>query len=325
MSDREDEPVDVVAGDEAGEAGGDGPLEEMETRHRKELKEMQAKIMALKKSVSKGDKKKKKQVQDEIDQLEIEVSSRQEKELDALKAQLKAAAPPKVEEKEPEVEETTAALEDAAIEGEQEQQQQASKKSKAQKRREKKEQDSKDRHTRILEAEPEKGHSKREKEDAAIKAVLKPLGLYIKHVVPDGNCLFQAVALQVPRQTVASLRSRAVEFMRKNVDDFLPFMTTDDGDVMSLEQFEKYCKEMETTSAWGGQCEIRAMALSLNIFIETYQANTSVVETGYKDGSTPIVRVSYHRHQYGLGEHYNAVLQGSDPSEEDEENGEEAN
>eukprot|EP00043_Microstomoeca_roanoka_P009213 m.87771 g.87771 ORF g.87771 m.87771 type:complete len:81 (+) comp14516_c0_seq6:162-404(+) len=59
-------------------------MEELQARHRKELRELQAKITALKKSAPKGDKKKKKEITAEIALLEAQTAERHEQELKAL-------------------------------------------------------------------------------------------------------------------------------------------------------------------------------------------------------------------------------------------------
>lgn len=50
-----------------------------------------AKVLGLKKSCAKGDKKKKKEVTEEIAQLEAELDKRQDEELQTFKAQLQPA------------------------------------------------------------------------------------------------------------------------------------------------------------------------------------------------------------------------------------------
>jgi OTU domain-containing protein 6 len=45
--------------------------------------------------------------------------------------------------------------------------------------------------------------------------------------------------------------------MRDNSDDFLPFLTNKQGDIMSPQDFTEYCQELETTAVWGGQPEVR--------------------------------------------------------------------
>ncbi|KAJ2241764.1 OTU protein, partial [Coemansia sp. RSA 455] len=59
-------------------------LEELESRHRKESKELLAKVTALKKTVSKGDKRKKKEVAADIAALESQLSERHAAELSQL-------------------------------------------------------------------------------------------------------------------------------------------------------------------------------------------------------------------------------------------------
>ncbi|KAL1458634.1 hypothetical protein WDU94_008769 [Cyamophila willieti] len=58
------------------------PLEKLLQKHRKEKKDLIAKVQILKKS--KGDKKKKKEVTEEIAQLESELTARHAKELAEL-------------------------------------------------------------------------------------------------------------------------------------------------------------------------------------------------------------------------------------------------
>jgi OTU domain-containing protein 6 len=52
----------------------------LETRHRHEQKQLRAKIQAMKKSVAKGDRKRKKEVLDEIARMEAETEQRHLKE-----------------------------------------------------------------------------------------------------------------------------------------------------------------------------------------------------------------------------------------------------
>ena len=62
------------------------PREAMLKRHRTEKKDLQAQIQALKKSVPKGDKKKKKEITENIAQLEEDLNTRHKKELDELQS-----------------------------------------------------------------------------------------------------------------------------------------------------------------------------------------------------------------------------------------------
>lgn len=55
--------------------------DDIATRHRKERKELQAKVQALKKSAGKSDKKKKKEILEEIARLEFDLEKKQNEEL----------------------------------------------------------------------------------------------------------------------------------------------------------------------------------------------------------------------------------------------------
>lgn len=57
------------------------PKEELLQRHKEEKKELQSQITKLKHSVSKGDKKGKKVVQEQISQLEKDLKERHDKEI----------------------------------------------------------------------------------------------------------------------------------------------------------------------------------------------------------------------------------------------------
>jgi hypothetical protein len=59
-------------------------METMLARHRKERKELQAKIQAMKKVVSKGDKRKKKEFAEESAKMEADLDSKHQKELAEL-------------------------------------------------------------------------------------------------------------------------------------------------------------------------------------------------------------------------------------------------
>ncbi|KAJ8467234.1 hypothetical protein OPV22_029786 [Ensete ventricosum] len=86
-------------------------------------------------------------------------------------------------------------------------------------------------------------------------------------------------------------------------------------DSSPLERFEKYCEEVESTAAWGGQLELGALTHCLKKHIIIYSGSFPDVEMGkeYKTEmgnsiSNPSIMLSYHRHAYGLGEHYNSVV-----------------
>lgn len=61
------------------------------------------------------------------------------------------------------------------------------------------------------------------------------------------------------------------------------------------------------TSEWGGQPELRALASELRCCIWVHSAIGAVVKMGEAFGGPPL-HVSFHRHYYSLGDHYNSVV-----------------
>jgi OTU domain-containing protein 6 len=108
--------------------------------------------------------------------------------------------------------------------------------------------------------------------------------------------------------------------MRENSPDFLPFflsdtITEEHSDHSLSDRFENYCKEVESTTAWGGQLELGALTHCLRRHIKIFSGSFPDVEMGkeYKsDGgagsSNASIMLSYHKHAFGLGEHYNSVV-----------------
>ena len=61
------------------------------------------------------------------------------------------------------------------------------------------------------------------------------------------------------------------------------------------------------TAEWGGQIELRALAVCLERQIHIYDASTGVLVMGEQFDAFNALKVTYHRHYYSLGEHYNSV------------------
>lgn len=77
----------------------------------------------------------------------------------------------------------------------------------------------------------------------------------MKFVVPYS--MYAAIAHQINKggvsQSVQQLRNLAADFMRSNIDDFIPFM----DEVENEEQYVKYCEDIQRTAAWGSQLEVQ--------------------------------------------------------------------
>jgi len=290
------------------------PVESLLKAHRKEKKDLQGKIQALKKTASKGDKKKKKDVADEIAKLEQDLDVKHKQELSDLKN--------KTDVNEVENGVDNISIETCPQEEEEEEDGMLGEikysnintggKSKAQKRREKKEAKEKERLEAIDAQEVENLQGARHLEQEAMKNLLKSRGLTIKEIAPDGDCLFAAVAHQVAREgdsvSVSSLREDVAQHLRQNKEEFSPFLfNTESGNLFSDAEYEDYCIKMATTSTWGGQIELKALASILKKQIEVLQATGPSVIVGEEFSGSKVI-LTYHRHAYELGEHYNSTL-----------------
>lgn len=74
--------------------------------------------------------------------------------------------------------------------------------------------------------------------------------------------LYNAVAhqLKVNGETPLSLhdlRTKTAVHLRENMNDFLPFLSNPESDdLLSLEEYERYCSDVAETSTWGGAVEV---------------------------------------------------------------------
>ncbi|CAH0700506.1 unnamed protein product [Spodoptera exigua] len=267
----------------------------LESKHRKEKKELQAQIQALKKA-AKNDKTKRKELTAEILRLETEMDTRHQQEIDTANKNVK--------------EETDTVLNNV------ENELTNVKISKAQKRRDKKLQQEKERDELIKQQEQENRHGPRNIELQEINNKLKVRGLKIFMIPSDGDCLYKAISHQLAiikkkDVSVDELRVSAAKYIRQNKGDFLPFMTNPDTfEMLTDEEFEEYCEKLENTKVWGGQLEVRALSNSLQCPITIIQATgPGSIDQGDEYEKPPLI-ITYHRHMYGLGEHYNSTVQG---------------
>lgn len=278
-------------------------VQDVEGRHRKEKKELQAQIQGLKKA-AKNDKTKKKELIAEIARLESELENRHIEELKEVEKE-------QVELDGDDV--ADGADDDVPI----------LKVSKAQRRRDKKSQLEKERANEIKLQEKENLHGPRNLEMQSINVKLKKKHLKIFPVSSDGDCLYQAVAHQllVTRSktvSVEEMRKEVAEYMKQNRDDFLPFMSNPDTfEMLTENEFNDYCNKIVNTKVWGGQLEIRALSNYLKCPINVIQAiGPECIEQGAEFEGSPLI-ITYHRHMYKLGEHYNSTQPLDDSSEGD--------
>ena len=83
---------------------------------------------------------------------------------------------------------------------------------------------------------------------------------------------------------------------------------------MSLEE---KAKKMETAGEWGGQVDVQVLSILLDRRIWVHRAGQDTLPHGDESETarrTDCLQLSYHEHQYDLGEHYNSIVSGGWPS-----------
>lgn len=287
-------------------------LEQVQARHRKELKDLQGRITSKKKNAT---KKTRKGVNDECAELERQLKEKQATEIATINGE--TTAPDAEDDGEnaddvPQPTESDKTLAESAqkltisepqAETTTEQGQGPGKKRNRQKER-------LARRAAELEAEAVKAEEEasnmtdfRAKESQYMKTEFEKNGLVEQEIAPDGHCLFSAVADQLSQHDIPiegtglpykKIRAAASSFMADNADDFAPFLEED---------FDSYVAKMRDTAEWGGQLELTALARKYNVGIKVVQdGRTEVIGEGDKT-----LWLAYYRHGYGLGEHYNSL------------------
>lgn len=287
-------------------------LEQMQARHRRELKDLQGRITGKKKNAT---KKTRKGVNDECAEMERTLREKQAAELAGLNGDSKADEDedeptqddesnglPKVEDK------LATATEKLKIEEEPSSNQPGKKRNRQKERMARRAAEQEEAMQRA-EEEAANMTDHRARESDYMKKIFEKHNLEEKDINPDGHCLFSAVADQLDQNDIAlggtgepaykTVRKAASAYMLEHGDDFAPFLEED---------LEGYARKMRDTAEWGGQLELMALA-------RRYRAEIRVVqdgrmerigeEEGKESGKT--LWLAYYRHGYGLGEHYNSL------------------
>ncbi|XP_037810893.1 deubiquitinase OTUD6B [Lucilia sericata] len=297
-------------------------IEDIQSRHRKERKELQAKIQALKKNAPKSDKKKRKEVLEEIAKLESDLEKKQEQEILQAENEIKS-------------EQATATQEEPAngnhhnetnnLEDDDESQQPQQRVTKAQKRRDKKAREARQREEEIKASADDALYAPKAVEARKLQMKLKERELALHNIPSDGDCLYNAIRHQLLQNglatlTIKELRSETANYIQANKDSLIPYMThPQSGDLLTDEEFQKYCDDVRNTPAWGGQIELKALSSILKVPIEVLQADGSPTVQGAEFGGSPLT-ITYHRHMYSLGEHYNSTIPLADAPKDDDNN-----
>ncbi|KAI3610848.1 amidohydrolase family protein [Moniliophthora roreri] len=161
-------------------------------------------------------------------------------------------------------------------------------------------------------------------EEKNIKRICDELGVQMFEARAFWDQLALLSILPSKDANYATVRLAACNYMYSHPDDFLPFLPSADGEdgpgaqnagLMSFKEYERYCQSIRDTAMWGGEPEILALSRAFNVPIHVVQSGTPPVVVHNPTGTpldgdirdTRVVRISYHRRMYGLGEHYNSL------------------
>lgn len=136
----------------------------------------------------------------------------------------------------------------------------------------------------------------------ALVQQVAPLGLVVKKMDTDGNCLFRAFADQVlgDSEEHAEFRARCCDHMLSHSDDFVAFHA--DEDFVEEEGFEAYVERMRSPGVWGSQLELMALCQAEGVNAIVHQAGMPAYEMVFAPEGARCVQLAYHD-----GEHYNSV------------------
>ena len=151
---------------------------------------------------------------------------------------------------------------------------------------------------------------KQEKEN--MQKLLDKLGFKETSIRPDGHCMYSAVAVLLQDTTSdrrrfetgvllphQAVRAETARFISEHATDFESFLE---------EPIEQYTDKIQNTTEWGGQLELQAIARAYGTDINVLQADGRIEKIGSgQDSEAESIWLTYYRHSFGLGEHYNAL------------------
>ncbi|KAK3112695.1 OTU protein [Teratosphaeriaceae sp. CCFEE 6253] len=297
-------------------------MDELQARHRKELRDLQSRITQKKKQAS---KKTRQGVNDECDALEADLKQQHAAEAAA------SSSDGAVDTEEPLIEllgelelkvddhDTSAPANgtqqhaDNVPSGEQANVPSQGKKPNKAKARLAKRAAEQEEQARLAAEEAKDLPNLRTQERQRMLEHMTERGLREKEIRADGHCLYSAVAdqleqLQVPlsptpgeKAVVAYkvVRATAAGYIEQHPDDFVPFLE---------EPLAEHLHKIRETAEWGGQLELMALAKSYGVDINVLQdfGRVEKIESG-ASGEENEMWLGYYKHGFGLGEHYNSL------------------
>ena len=296
-------------------------FEDMQSRHRKEQKDLQGRITQKKKGAS---KKTRKGVNNECEELERQLKERQAQEIASLDGD-NVPDIDDVPELDAEASEASAnatdvngvnnitdSLEKSSIT--ETAQSESGQPKKRNRQKERLARRAAEQEAAVEEAKKEAANmpDEREVERKRMQEEFTSRSLQEKQIRPDGHCLFSAIADQLSQagiplgaeaeglkddQRYKVVRKAAATYIEGHPDDFVPFLD---------EPLEKYVYKIRDTAEWGGHLELLALAKTYNVEICVLQNGAAQkIEPGTDKPET--IHLAYYRHGFGLGEHYNSL------------------
>ncbi|KAI8052339.1 hypothetical protein BDF22DRAFT_620662 [Syncephalis plumigaleata] len=157
-------------------------------------------------------------------------------------------------------------------------------------------------------------------EMSAILELLNAMKLKLVDVSSCYSLLYNALADQLNQQHSIKIannplllgglfhvRQQAAKFIQEHRDDFIPFLTNAQGDMLDQNELDDYCNRLANTAEWGGHAEILALSRVYQLPVHIVQMGAPVMKISEEFPSDRPLRISYHRYAYGLGEHYNSL------------------
>ena len=291
-------------------------MEELQSRHRKEQKDLQSRVTQKKKQAS---KKTRKGVNEECDRLEAELKQRQADEIAAANGEptskedelpldelddltLQQDEDPAPTPKQPVA--NTQTETPAPTQG---------RKPNRQKERLARRAAEQEELARQAAEEANNLPDLKQQERERMLSYMKERGLEEKEIRADGHCLYSAVADQLAQLDVPIgktpgsepdvpykiTRSAAAGWIENHPDDFEPFLE---------EPMPEYLRKIRDTGEWGGQLELLALAKSYGVEINVLQDFGRVEKIEPEGGAQgKTIWLGYYKHGFGLGEHYNSL------------------
>ncbi|KAM0714966.1 hypothetical protein Q7P37_009431 [Cladosporium fusiforme] len=296
-------------------------MEDLQSTHRKEQRDLQSRITQKKKQAS---KKTRKGVNEECDRLEAELKQKQADEIAAFNgeptgngddAQLNDQLDDLSLEQNGEESEATPAPPAAQQHSDETAPAPSQQGGKRNRQKDRMARRAAEQEKMVQEAAEEANNlpDMKQQERERMLSYMKERGLEEKEIRADGHCLYSAIAdqlaqLEIPLGTTPgsqpeipykTTRAAAAEWIENHPDDFAPFLE---------EPLPGYLHKIRDTGEWGGQLELLALAKSYGVEINVLQDFGRVEKIEPEGGAADKkIWLGYYKHGFGLGEHYNSL------------------